>query len=222
MNAKERALELARDGALTDEVIVSRVVAGEVPLFEVLIRRHNQRVYRCIRSIVTGEDEAEEVMQQAYVAAYTHLGSFQGTARFSTWLVKIAINEALGRKRKASRLVAIDGGKSHEEPMSEQPNPEERAATRELASLVEQAVDALPELYRTVFMLREIEGLGTADVAEVLDVSEDVVKTRLHRAKAMVRQKLEATLGEAAGEAFSFHARRCDRVVAAVFQRIRA
>jgi RNA polymerase sigma-70 factor (ECF subfamily) len=222
--AKNRVLELVQDGGLRDEQLVARVCAGDTALFEVLMRRHNQRVYRAVRAIIRDEAEAEEIMQQAYVSAFTHLNQFQGTARFSTWLVKIAVNEALARKRRGARLVALDGGADSEELMSTSgrppADPERDASAREFALLIEGAVDELSDLYRTVFMLREVEGMGTADAADVLGVSEDVVKTRLHRAKALVREKLEARIGAGTSEAFPFHDSRCDRVVAGVLSRI--
>jgi RNA polymerase sigma-70 factor (ECF subfamily) len=216
-------LELARNPGLTDEEVVARVRGGETALFEILMRRHNQRVYRAIRAILRDEDEIEEAMQQAHVSAFEHLGSFAGDARYSTWLTRIAINEALGRKRRGRRLVSLDASDT-EEPMStyvpRPPSPEERAAGHELAVVLEAAIAALGEPHRLVIMLRDVEGLDTAEVADVLDVSEDVVKQRLHRARAALRQDLEARLGAAGTEAFRFGSTRCDRVVAAVLARI--
>ena len=222
--AKQRLFELVSDGALGDEQVIARVRAGDVALFEVLMRRHNQRVYRAVRAIVRDELETEEVMQQAYVSAFAHLEQYQGAARFSTWLVRIAVNEALGLKRRGARWVAVDGGGHAEDDISSTigsyVQPEDEASARELAALVEAVIDELPELYRSAFMLREIEGMGTADAAEVLGVSEAVIKTRLHRAKGLIRQKLESRLGAATLQAFAFRDHRCDRVVAAVLERI--
>jgi RNA polymerase sigma-70 factor, ECF subfamily len=208
---------------LPDEEIVRRVRGGERDLYELLLRRHNQRVYRAVRSVLRDEAEVEDVMQQAYVLAYVHLDQFAGLARFSTWLVRIAINEALARARKAPRLVLVDeGSEEAEAPMSTAAGgrtPEQELEQRELVLLVEQAIDELPEMYRTVMVLREIEGLSTAEVAESLDISEDVVKTRLHRARALLSSRVEAGDGPLEG-AFPFHARRCDRVVAAVMSQL--
>lgn len=208
---------------LADEEVARRVLAGETALFEVLMRRYNARVYRAVRSILRDEDAVEEAMQQTYVRALTHLGQFQGAARFSTWLVRIAVNEGLMRRRREARLHVVDdvealSGGAHMEPV---PSPEDRAFRRELASLLERAIDALPVASRSTFVLREVEGLSTAETAEVLGVSEDVVKTRLHRAKGQVREALDAALGVGAEEVFSLHASRCDRVVAAVLALIR-
>lgn len=208
-------------GPPTDEEIAQRVREGETALFEVLMRRYNQRVYRAVRSILRDEAEVEDVMQQAYVLAFTHLAQFEGSARFSTWLIRIAVNEALQRLRQRHRLVALDtegGGPEDGMKLLERnaPDPEERAFGRELGRMLEVTVDELPTLYRTVFMLREVERLSTAETAAALSVSEEVVKTRLHRAKALLRERLEGQLGET----FAFHAPRCDRVVAAVLARI--
>ena len=203
----------------SDEAIAALVLAGEVDRFELLMRRHNQRIYRAVRSILRDEAEVEEAMQQAYVSAFEHLAQFRGGARFSTWLTRIAVHEALCRVRRARPLVALDGG--GESMAAAGASPEERAAGRELVGLLEEAIDELQEGYRTVFVLREVEGLGTADVAEALSISEDAVKQRLHRAKDQLRQRLAARVEAQAGGAFRFEAPRCNRVVAAVLARIR-
>ncbi|WNG55090.1 RNA polymerase sigma factor [Archangium gephyra] len=221
----EQATRQAAMGSPSDEELVHRVCAGETALFEVLMRRNNARVYRAVRALVRDEDEAEDVMQQAYVLAFTHLEQFKGSARFSTWLLRIAVNEALLHLRKRSRLVAIDGGADDalEAGMKllERPtDPERRTAEREFVRLLETSIDALPASSRMVLMLREVDGLSTAETAEVLSVSEDVVKTRLHRARALLREEWENRLGGQLEEVFSFLAPRCDRVVAAVMSRL--
>ena len=206
---------------LTDAEIVRRVKAGEGALFELLMRRYNQRLYRVARSIVKDDAEAEDVMQQAYVNAYTHLAQFAERAQFSTWLTRIAVHEALGRARRRGRLTGIDAISGRLEAQavltSKDPSPEQEALTGELRAALETSLDAIPEIYRTAFVLREVEGLSTAEAAECLETSEDVVKTRLHRARALLQQELLARAGTGARIAFTFHARRCDRVVAAVF-----
>ncbi|HEY3353634.1 MAG TPA: RNA polymerase sigma factor [Polyangia bacterium] len=224
MPATTTALTLALDPAVTDEAVVARVRAGETALFEVLMRRHNQRVYRAVRAILRDDAEIEEVMQQAHVAAYQHLDQFAGKARYSTWLIRIAINEALGRRRRGLRLVPLEDGAEDEMGTyrGRPPTPEDRAGTRELAAVLEAAIDGLPEKYRLTVMLRDVEGLDTADAAAALEVSEDVVKTRLHRAREMLRAHIEAQLGSAALAAYLFGSWRCDRIVAAVLARITA
>jgi RNA polymerase sigma-70 factor, ECF subfamily len=214
--------------SLTDAEIVRRVRAGDRALFEILMRRHNQRVYRATRAIVKDERDVEDVMQQAYVNAFTHLHQFEERSQFSTWLTRIALNEAFGRRRKlqfeSKARVESDVEEYPGEFMasitSPQPDPERQAYARELHNVLEEAVDALPEAYRTVFMLRDIEGLSTSETGEGLGLGEEAVKTRLHRARAMIRRAVSARIGAAAPGAFQFEAPRCDRVVAAVFARI--
>jgi RNA polymerase sigma-70 factor, ECF subfamily len=206
-----------------DEEIIGQVLNGNAAMFELLMRRYNERVYRAARAIVRDEQEAEDVMQQAYVNAFTHLRQFSGAARFSTWLTKIAINESLARVRRRSRYEAFDDELSKVEPfMSRNPaeNPERQAFTGELRGLLEWAIDTLPDGMREVFVLREIEGLSTSEVAESLGVSEDVVKTRLSRGRAALRRVLLDRTGATAPEAFRFYRPRCDRVVHHVLAQI--
>ena len=213
---------------LPDEEVVARVRAGESALFEVLMRRYNQRVYRVARSILGSDAEAEDVMQEAYVRAFTHLDQFEGRAAFSTWLTKIAVHEALARHRRSARFEALESpmGAGDDEPPGPKaraaagPNPEREMFDQEIRTLLEAAIDALPADHRSVFTLREVEGLDTAETARCLDVSEDVVKTRLHRARARIREELYRRAGTTSAAAFQFHLSRCDRVVEGVFARI--
>jgi RNA polymerase sigma-70 factor (ECF subfamily) len=205
--------------SLEDGEVVRRVRAGETELFEVLVRRHDQRVYRTVRSILRDEDEAEDALQQVWIQAYQHLGEFEGAAAFSTWLVRIAANEALQRlRRRRTRLVAVPDDAAAEEAREDvmdrrSEDPEERAAAREAARLLERAVDRLPEHYRTVYVLREVEELSTADTAAALGIGEDATKVRLHRARLILREQLSDLVDRAAPEAFQFLAPRCNRVV---------
>ena len=201
---------------LTDEQVVTQVIGGQTALFEVLMRRYNERVYRVARAIVRDDEEAEDVMQQAYVNAYAHLRQFNGKARFSTWLTKIAINESLARVRRRGKYELYDDESSNVEPFMVQDSyrdPERQVFTSELRALLEWAIDGLPNGAREVFVLREVEGLSTAETASVLDVSDDVVKTRLSRARSALRRVLEERIGTAAPDAFRFYRPRCDRVV---------
>jgi RNA polymerase sigma-70 factor, ECF subfamily len=210
----------------SDSEIVRRVIAGERSLFEVLMRRHNQRVYRAARAIVKDETDVEDVMQQAYINAYTHLHQFEDRAQFSTWLTRIALNEAFERRKKTrvaeSRTARVDGdqGASMDTMTSPQPDPEHQAYAQELSRMLEDAVDGLPESYRAVFMLRDVEGLSTSETSQDLGLGEEAVKTRLHRARAMIRRTVSARIGGQMGLAFQFHAPRCDRVVNAVLERL--
>jgi len=214
------AVARTASGTLADEEVIRRIRAGEPELFEILMRRYNQRLYRVARSIVKNEAEAEDVMQQAYVNAYAHLDQFAERARFSTWLTRIAVHEALGRLRRRRRVQEVDVSSETEGTgatlTSGEASPEQQALAAELRLLLEGAVDALPRTSRAAFVLREVEGLSTAEAAECLGVSEDVVKTRLHRARLQLRKELFDRAGLVRQDAFAFHATRCDRVVAAV------
>jgi RNA polymerase sigma-70 factor, ECF subfamily len=212
---------VSRFSALSDEDVVARVLDGETPLFEVLMRRHNERVYRAARAIIRDDHEAEDVMQEAYVSAYTHLAQFDGRAKFSTWLTKIAVHEALARARRQGRYERLDDHLLETiMPPTSSPDPERQTFGRELAALIESAVDALGDGYREVFMLRQVEGLSTAETAQVLGVSEDVVKTRFSRARHALQQDLLDRTGAAFSSAFTFGQARCDRVVDAVLARL--
>ena len=214
------ALEKAE---LSDAEVIQQVLDGNTALFELLMRRYNERVYRAARAIVRDELETEDVMQQAYVNAFTHLRQFNGSAQFSTWLTRIAINESLARVRRQGRYEAFDDELSHVESfMSRSPseNPERQAFTSELRELLESAIDTLPDGMREVFVLRDVEGLSTLEVAECLGVTEDVVKTRLSRGRAALRRVILERTGATTPEAFRFYRPRCDRVVAAVLARI--
>jgi RNA polymerase sigma-70 factor (ECF subfamily) len=200
---------------------VRRVLAGETALFEIIMRRYNQRIYRAVRAILRADDDAEDVMQQAYVSAYQHLHQWAERAQFSTWLTRIAVNEALARLKKRNRTFTIVEEKDvMAEIESKAPSPEQDAVTSQLRHVMEQQVAALPDTYRTVLVLRDIEGLTTAETAECLGINEDAVKTRLHRAHAMMRENLYERAGVTLQTLFEFGDARCDRVVAAVLSRI--
>jgi RNA polymerase sigma-70 factor (ECF subfamily) len=209
------------DARLSDEEIVRRVVEGDVALFEILMRRHNQRIYRAARAVLRSDEEAEDVMQQAYVNAYQHLHQYAGDAQFSTWLTRIAVNEALARRRKRERVV----GEGEAEGIirmveTNTPDPEEQAASSELREVLEREVAALPDTFRAVLVMRDVEGLSTAETAACLGISADLAKTRLHRARTMLRDNLYRRAGVTLDSLFTFGESRCDRVVAAVMTRI--
>jgi RNA polymerase sigma-70 factor (ECF subfamily) len=211
--------------SLSDEQIVERVLAGEPLLFEIIMRRYNQRLYRAARAILGDEAEAEDVMQEAYVRAYEHLAQFGGRARFSTWLTKIAVHEALARARRRRRFESMDAGSDAEEFLAEPahaPDPERSASDREIHRIVEDAVEALPESFRAVFVLRAVEEMSVAETAECLDLPEETVKTRLFRARARLQKEIHRRTTAAVPQVYAFHLSRCDRVVAAVLERIGA
>ena len=209
--------------AWSDEEIVERVLAGDSALFEILMRRHNQRIYRIVRGILRDDGEAEDVMQDAYVRAYQHLRQFEGRASFVTWLTRIAMHEAFARAERMKRQTSLDSDESSLQSTmatSKEDTPERNAANRELGTALEAAILSLPPKYRSVIMMRDVEELNTAEAASALEISEDAVKVRLHRARALVRRALYRQSGQCARELFTFPASRCDRVVAAVLARI--
>ncbi len=218
-------LNLAAWHDISDEEVVKRVRAGETALYEIVMRRYNQRLYRVARSILRNDADAEDVMQEAYVRAYEHLNQFAGEAKFSTWLTKIAVYEALGRVRRRGRTEDLDSvldGDMHvmAKVTSDTRDPEREAYGHELRLVLERAIDALPEIYRLVFVLRTVEGLTVAETAACLDIGAEAVKTRLHRARSLLRKDLQQRAGVVTAGAFPFHLSRCDRVVEAVFRRI--
>jgi RNA polymerase sigma-70 factor (ECF subfamily) len=215
-------LSPAAPTTLSDEEVVERVLAGDASLFEILMRRYNQRLFRVARAILSDDTEAEDVMQEAYVRAFRELASFRGEARFSTWLTRIACHEALARARKRQRLVPIGegGGGEPPEPPSETAGPERDLENRELHAVLQDAVEILPDPLRTVFCLREVEGLSTEQTADALGLSGENVRVRLHRAKRSLRQTLDERIGREVRRLYLFEAPRCDRMVAAVFASI--
>lgn len=213
--------------AVSDADVVALVRAGQTGLYEMLMRRYNQRLFRVIRSVVTNDAEAEDILQEAWVRAYEHLGQFEGRAAFSTWVTRIAFHEALARTRKGKRWTQLENPQGEIMPevnrrQATSETPETQAMRDQLGQTLQAAVDALPQTYRAVFVLREIEEMSTSETAECLELSEEAVKTRLHRSRALLRRELEDRLGPAITEAYAFLGTRCDRTVACVLKRIGA
>ena len=223
-------LERASLESWTDQEVVDRVRAGETALYEIIMRRYNQRLYRVTYAILRDETEAEDVIQDAYVRAYQHLDQFAGYAPFSIWLTRIAVHEALRRLQLRKRTQQFEDAEHDEEAfMSDSEanvaetslDPEQRASNAELGQLLEEAVLDLPEQYRAVIMLRDVEELSTAETAAALELTEQNVKVRLHRGRAMMRDRLFARVGASGKNAFPFMGVRCDRIVSGVFTRLR-
>jgi RNA polymerase sigma-70 factor (ECF subfamily) len=204
----------ALQASVSDEEIVSRVVGGETGMFEILMRRHNRRLYRAARAILRDDNEAEDVMQDTYVRAFEHLNQFAGLARFSTWLTRIAVHEALARRRRINRYHDCNAGIGREGThmigyASAAPSPEEEASGSEMQRLLDEAVERLPESYRIIFMLRDVEEMSTAQAAEVLDIGGENVKVRLHRARGLLRKSLYEHVGMRG--VFAVHAVRSEQ-----------
>jgi RNA polymerase sigma-70 factor, ECF subfamily len=217
------ALEKARIEEWSDEQVIQRVLAGEAGLYEIIMRRYNQRLYRVVLAILRDDSEVEDVMQEAYVRAYRYLAQFEGRSQFSTWLIRIAVHEALARRRRNSRLEQFaedDEGNVAMQIPAPGINPEQHASRSEVRQMLEQAILALPENYRAVLVMRDVEEMSTADTAEALSISEENVKTRLHRGHALLRRELMAQAGQNKSQAFAFMGVRCDRMVRDVLRRI--
>jgi RNA polymerase sigma-70 factor, ECF subfamily len=215
-------------GAEDDLALVQRTRAGDGVAFRAIMRRYNRRLYRLARGIIRNDSEAEDIVQEAYVRAFAQLHTFRGEASLATWLSRIAINEALGRVRLMQRRVDPYRGRDGEDAAQVIPfprnadhdDPERSMAQRQIVQLVEQATDGLPEEFRTVFVARVIEGLSIEETADLLNILPETVKTRLHRARLLIRRQLDEQIGPVLLDAFPFAGRRCDRLVSAVVKRI--
>jgi RNA polymerase sigma-70 factor, ECF subfamily len=215
---------------LDDETLVERARKRDGAAVRLIMQRHNRRLYRVARSVLHDEAEAEDVVQEAYVRAFTHLDGFRGEARLSTWLTRIALNEALSRlqrKRITVGLKDIDAINDQGEarviyfPSARQDSDPEAAATRaEVRRLLERAVDQLPDPFRLVFVLRDIEEMSTEETAAHLGLRPETVRTRLHRARRLLRKSLDSTLSTAVGEIFPCAGTRCTWITEAVLERL--
>lgn len=206
-----------------DDEIVRRVLAGDVASFELIMRRYNQRLFRVARSIVGDDGEAEDVVQEAYLRAYEHLGEFEGRSSFATWLTRIAVYEASARRRRRRRMQVVDLHETEAMAMrsfSDSDDAFEKASNTELGDVLREAVDDLPPDFRAVFTLRLVEGLSTEDAAECLGLSPENVKVRLHRARSRLRDSIEHRLGGEVRRLYQFDGERCDRIVRSVMSRL--
>jgi RNA polymerase sigma-70 factor (ECF subfamily) len=219
----------SESSALSDGALVTRVRSGDLAAFELIMRRHNQRLYRLARGILRNAAEAEDAVQEAYVRGFEKLGDFTGPEGFAAWLGRIVINEALGRIRRQSKVVSLDDyanvhdgrseGRRLDAIKSPEPDPERLASNVELRGVLERAIDRLPEDFRVVFILRAVEGMSVADVAEYLSIREQTVKTRLHRARKQIQESLGEQFDALLPGTFSFAGDRCDRIVAGALAR---
>ncbi|KAB7624197.1 RNA polymerase sigma factor [Alkalilimnicola sp. S0819] len=225
-SAQRHALE-----QLPDHQLAARVAAGEHGLFELIMRRYNQRLYRIARGILGSDAEAEDAVQEGYIRAYRKLDQFRGPEGFGGWLCRIVSNEALMRLRRQVRLrlapiseldMATNQEAAMADPRSPAVNPEAALHEEQLKRLLAAAVDALPDAYRATFVLREVEQMTVAETAACLGVEQTTVKTRVHRARQLLQKNLSAELCAALPGTFDFDGARCDRLVARVFQRLNA
>jgi RNA polymerase sigma-70 factor (ECF subfamily) len=205
----------------SDSELAARILAGDDALFELIMRRCNRLLFRLARAIVQDDDEARDVVQAAYIRAYYRLADFRGPNGIKSWLARIVINEANARRRRASLVVCQDDAVP-EHAAIDRWEPEHRTMGLQTLILVQQAIDALPDDFRAVFMLRGVEELSVAETAAALDLKEATVKTRFHRARVLLRASLDRHSTMDVREAYGFGGGRCDEIVAEVLARIRA
>jgi RNA polymerase sigma-70 factor (ECF subfamily) len=213
-----------------DAALAQDIAAGDLRAFEQLMRKHNRRLFRAARAILKDDGEAEDALQEGYLQAFRAMSTFRGEARMSTWLTRIVANEAFGRLRKHARRAAIlplhsidDEAAAEVEAASEAPameRPDHAMLRDELRRLLETRIDALPDAYRVVFVLRAVEDLSVEETAQSLGLSDGAVRTRFFRARALLREALARDVDHACLDAFGFAGARCDRVVARVLARL--
>lgn len=214
-------------GEISDQTLVQRALARDEVAFRTIMQANNRRLYRLARGILRNEAEAEDVVQEAYVRAFTHLASFRGESSLATWLGRIVMNEALGRLRRARPSVdinAVDHGVMEAQiiqfPLATVDDPEKSMAQREIREVVEHAIDDLPEAFRIVFITRVVEGMNVDETAKILGLKPETVKTRLHRARVMLRKSVERKIGPVVMAAFPFAGKRCERLTEAVLKKL--
>lgn len=217
---------LPADGQAEAE-LVRRARTRDEAAVRAIMQANNRRLYRLARGILRNDGEAEDVVQETYVRAFTHLDDFRAESSLSTWLSRIAINEALGRLRRTRPtvdLADVPEGTLEAQiiqfPLSAAPDPERTMAQREIQEVVEHAIDELPGAFRLVFITRVVEGMSVEETAQLLKLKPETVKTRLHRARAMLRDNVEKKIGPVVMEAFPFAGRRCERLTEAVLKRL--
>lgn len=213
-------------GELGDDELLRRAREGDPVAFAFLIRRHDRSLYRVARSVLLNDPEAEDVVQETYLRAVTKLAGFRGDARLSTWLTRITLNEAVRRRGRRRATIPIDrldhaqeqGNRQTSWPSSiaSDHDPERSAARLQIRKILERAIDDLPEAFRTVFVMRDVEEISTEETARILELREGTVKTRLHRARRMLRKTLGEQVASALKDVFPFEAPRCERLTKAI------
>jgi RNA polymerase sigma-70 factor, ECF subfamily len=214
---------------IDDAALAARVLEGDSAAFELVMRRHNRRLYRVARAMLRDSAEAEDALQDAYLAAFQAMGNYRGEASLATWLSRVVVNQCLGRLRRQARrdnivpMVSMEGAEEQEHaamPSESFDAPEQAFARAELRAVLERKLDELPEAFRTVFMLRCVEELSVEETAQILNIPEATVRTRQFRARGMLRASLAQDIDGAEREIFSFDGERCDRIVATVLRRL--
>jgi len=209
---------------LPDSAVVGRILSGEKALFELLLRRHNQKLYRVIRTYLRDTQDIEDTMQEAYLKAFNKLHQFRGDSGFATWLVRIGINEALQRikKNKVKSIQEFNADSDTLEhlqlPDLRGMNPEKIAIGKEMKSLIESAIDTLPEKYRVIYVLKEVQGMETSELCECLGISENNAKVRIHRAKILMKESLLQLSSDI--QIFEFGNAKCDSITNQVMRKI--
>ena len=231
MHALRTEPDMAPIGEATDTELVARALRGEQSAFEAIMRRHNRLLFRCARGVVADDAEAQDVVQEAYLRAFASLHAFRADAALGTWLARIAINAALDAQRRRGRSVPLDDAQdSHAEPDMQhttafnapgKDSPDTLAERSEMRALLQRAIDSLPVIYRSVFILRAVEELSVGETAACLQLSDDLVKTRYLRARALLRDALGAQVEAHAQQVLAFAGARCDAVVAHVLAELR-
>jgi len=230
MSARTLPTPVPLSARTPEDELIARAAAGEGAAFEVLMRRHNRLLYRTARSILKDDVEAEDAVQDAYLRAWRALPGFRTESKLSTWLVRIVANEALARlRRTGAAVIPLEVAMTSNEPDTQaalteagERGPEPTLARAQVRALLESRIDLLPEMYRSVFMLRAVEEMSVEEVAQVLDMPEATVRTRFFRARALLREGLAGEIDHALGEVFAFDGARCDRIVARVLAQGRA
>lgn len=213
--------EAVRIEDLDDAALLERAQQRDGAAFWLIIKRHNQRLHRVARAVLDDDTEAEDVLQETYIHAFTHLSEFRAEARLSTWLTRIALNEALGRRRQRRPTVDLKAIEAMATPFSVHgANPEEATALAEIRRLLEHAVDGLPEAFRIVFVMRDIEEMSMEETALLLGLRPQTVSTRLHRARRLLREALRDKLASVFTDTFLFAGARCDRLTQSVLDRL--
>ena len=217
----DQAIQIDRLEDLDDAALVERAHRREGAAFWLIIKRHNQRLYRVAHAILDDDAEAEDVLQETYLRAFTHLSEFRAEARLSTWLTRIALNEALGRRRRRRPTVDMKALEAMAAPSNaHQLGPEQAAALVDIRRLLERAISGLPEHYRIVFVMRDVEEMSIEETALLLGLQPETVSTRLHRARKLLRQALQEKVADVFTDTLLFGGARCDRLTQAVLDRL--